>query len=151
MGLKAALGRPLYRYSSEGINPGGYLSTSYRDGAFGPSSALNRNDLSSPMKEFLVKTQRELAKRDVVVVVTFPWFFMTPEVATGQRAEWQALAEEISKLVPVLYDPNFGVSTDIEDFADTAWHLSEKGALKRTSVIGKTLKSDFEDRLSEEK
>ena len=141
MGLKAALGRSLYRYSPDDIQPGGYLTTSYRDAAFGPHSRFSETTLSAQMKEFLLETRSELAERDIHLVVTFPWYFMTPEVASKQREEWRQLAEEMAVYVTVLKDPNWGVSTDEEDFADTAWHLSKEGALARTSVVGKELQS----------
>lgn len=151
MGLKAVLRRPLYRYSSEGIEPGGYLTTSYRDGTFGPSSAVIQTNLSAQMRDFLVKTRYELAQREIEVFVSFPWFFMTSDVALEQRAVWQQLAEEISKFVPVLYDSNFGVSTEVEDFADTAWHLSRNGAMKRTLTIGESLRNDSDGKTLREK
>lgn len=137
--LKLGLRRPLYRYSMQGIRRGGYLVTDYDDGTCRPDTEVSRIELSKAMGQFLETTAKELRLRGIQVVVSLPWRFVSENIAEEQRNHWQTLAEDISKTVPVLPDPHWGVASAREDFADTPWHLSETAATRRTKIVGESL------------
>jgi hypothetical protein len=47
----------------------------------------------------------------------------------------------VNEFIPVLKDIHLGAFTNIEHFADTAWHLDETGSFLRTDQLGQQIKN----------
>ena len=56
-----------------------------------------------------------------------------------ERAFNKDLTRELSDYAPVPTDSWFGASSERSDFADTGWHLSRSGLLKRSKDLKKAL------------
>ena len=139
---KLALGKPLYRYSIDNLQPGGLQVTRDKLAAsFNIELALEPVGLalSSAGKELLRQAKSEAAKRGLELFFLMPVAYCPPEEAEQRRTANEQLLRNISKTVAVLWEPSLGVSETIEDFSDSWQHLTPEAARMRSRLFAKTL------------
>jgi hypothetical protein len=132
---KLALGQPLYRYSVDEMRPGGLQITSERRALMSfakESAAPEQCQLSADARRFLERIKAQAERRGINVAYLLPWSYAPTASSNALRAANRELLEEINKIIPVLYDSEFGIHTAQDDFADTGQHLTREAAAKRS-------------------
>lgn len=139
---KLTLGRPLFRYTLEDSRPGGFQVTpERRDFAEAIRNEKVALRLSHEGRGLLQRIRDEAVARGVSVAYVLPWAYADPDAAENRRESNDALLDEIGEILPVLREPQLGVHTVLADFADSAQHLTEDAARRRTEVFARTLQS----------
>jgi len=139
---KLALGQPLYRYSVDQMRPGGLQVTSEKRSLTIPqkdSEAPQQYRLSEDGKRFLKNTKVEAERRGITVAYLLPWSYAPAESSEVLRSANRVLLGEIDEIMPVIFEPNSGIHTAKEDFADTGQHLTAKAAIMRSTTLASIL------------
>ena len=141
---KLLLNQPLYRYSITDSRPGGLQVTSERR-PFTLSMKLSDNpqriSLSSSGRKLLKTISDEAARRGLKVVYVLPWAYWPENTADRRRSANSTLLQQISEFMPVLREPNLGVHSAAQDFADSGQHLTAEAAAERSRIFSKTLQA----------
>ena len=66
--------------------------------------------------------------------------FLGPLLSTGGQKLGNLLARLNHSDLPVLKDPALGANTNLEQFADTEWHLTPEAAALRTDALAQQIK-----------
>jgi hypothetical protein len=136
---KLALGHPLYRYHISDSRPGGLQVTAERrPSALAQSTHESESgnlQLSGSGRALLARIRDEASARNIRVAYLLPWAYVAHSEAEDSRERHKQLLAEISKYLPVIEEPDFGVRTDPQEFADSRQHLTEEAAQKRSSRI----------------
>lgn len=139
---KLALGKPLYRYSIENLQPGGLQVTRDKIVASSNIELAGEPDgaaLSSAGNALLEQAKSEAAKRGLELLFLMPVAYSPPEKAEQRRRANEQLLQDISKTVAVLWEPSLGVNETIEYFSDSWQHLTPEGARVRSRLLAETL------------
>jgi hypothetical protein len=141
---KLALGQPLYRYSVDQMRPGGLQVTSEKRSLTVPQKeyeAPQEYRLSEDGRRFLNNTKVEAKRRGITVTYLLPWSYAPAESSEVLRSANRVLLGEIDEIMPVIFEPNSGIHTAEDDFADTGQHLTEKAAAFRSHTLAPFLQS----------
>jgi len=131
---KLAVGRPLYRYSTQDLHRGGALSTDFKDNINPmPASPVPLDPASAAWISQVAKLV--MARFQSRAVYLIPLLLYADDSVETARATNIAFLREIALVVSPLHDPAFGVSSNLLDFSDTALHLNSSGMKKRTRTI----------------
>lgn len=141
---KLLLKQPPYRYSIENSRPGGLQTTSERRPSelSRPSSDDQSLKVSESGYTLLSRIRKEAAARGVRVAYLLPWAYASDAEARQVRQNNKQLLREIGKHLPVIDEPELGVRTEPDEFADSRQHLTEAAAQKRSHQLGPLLR-DF--------
>ena len=139
---KLALNQPLYRYSVEDSRPGGLQTTSERR-----PSALSQVgsegdvvEVSESGHTLLAGIRDEAAARGIRVAYLLPWAYASDAEASQIRQRNKQLLQEVGKYLPVIEEPELGVRTEPDKFADSRQHLTEQAARQRSEQLVPLLK-----------
>jgi hypothetical protein len=80
------------------------------------------------------------SQRNVRVAYSIPWEFTKPDDEVSFQKQNAAFLLQVAELMPVLKDTALGVCTNREYYADTGWHLTEKGSSLRSDSLGLQIK-----------
>jgi hypothetical protein len=136
---KIASRQPLMRYSKDDYNPSGYAHTPVRLKITGPPG--HGPCLSADARVLLQNLRDWCRQRQVRIAYSLPWGY-TPlaQKSTFQKSNLELLLQ-INEFIPVLKDPQLGADTELDHFADTAWHLTETSSPLRTDGFGLQIKN----------
>jgi hypothetical protein len=137
---KALSGQPWYRYRIEEMRPSGWQSTAVR--AELTHSPGNPPPLEPEGGALLAALRRLCAERQVHLLYSLPWGYCPPEETTSYRLAAARFVKQIGAFLPVLADPLLGAHPDKTFFADTGWHLTERGADARTDSFAELLRAN---------
>jgi len=136
---KALSRQPWYRYRIEEVKPSGWQTTPAR--AELAHSPGNPQPLE-PAGRALLETLRGIcAERKIHLLYSLPWAYCPPEELAGYRLAATDFLREIGAILPVLADPLLGAQPDKTIFADTGWHLTERGSELRTDSFAEALRN----------
>ena len=136
---KLAGHKPLMRYSAADFRPSGFEQTAVRVNISGPPG--HGPGLSPDAVELLRNLRAWCDRRNVRVAYSLPWAYAPPEEERAfQRSNIRILLD-IGQFLPVLKDANLGANTNLDFFADTAWHLTQPGSEARTDRLGEEIKN----------
>lgn len=136
---KILMRQPLYRYRIEEVQASGWQQTSVRMDISGPPG--HRIHLSDDAKRFLQSLAGLCRERGVRLAYVLPWGYCPPDQVAAFRRENAEFLLEVSQWVEVLKDPMLGAYSAREEFADTSWHLTETGSVRRCDVLANQIKS----------
>jgi hypothetical protein len=141
---KLALGHPLYRYHASDSRPGGLQVTSERrpTALSQPTNKGNSLQLSSGGRALLAKIRNKANAQGIRVAYLLPWSYVSQSEAVDARESNKQLLATVSEYLPVIAEPDFGVRTNPQEFADSRQHLTQEAALKRASQLAPLLQ-DF--------
>lgn len=134
---KLALSQPLYRYSVENSRPGGLQTTSERR-PFALSQVDNGGDIlevSQSGHTLLTRIRNEATARGIRVAYLLPWAYASSAEASEVRQHNKQLLQEVGRYLPVIKEPELGVRTQLEEFADSRQHLTEQAARQRSERL----------------
>lgn len=141
---KLAVQEPLYRYNIKDTRPGGLQVTEDRRN-FVASMDLSAGPRLAPLSEsglaLLERVRDEANRRGIHVAYALPWAYWPADSADLRRAANAEFLLQIEDIMPVLREPNMGVHTVLDDFADSGQHLTEEAAKARSRVLAETLRS----------
>lgn len=141
MTSKIVLGRDMYRYSMDDWQPGGRLSTESRvESVVSEGKMANELHLSKQAKSILKQTLDYGRKRNIKVCYSMPWAYTKPKASEINRSYNRNFLNEISEIMPVLYDSSEGVRVEAHYYADTILHLTDEGAVERSKELGCAIK-----------
>lgn len=139
---KLALSQPLYRYSIRDCRPGGLQTTSERR-----PSALSQAgsdgdivEVSQSGHTLLARIRKEATARGIRVAYLLPWAYANNAEASEVRQQNKQLLQEVGRYLPVLEEPELGVRTEPDEFADSRQHLTEQAARQRSEQLVPLLK-----------
>jgi hypothetical protein len=135
---KLLRGGPLYRYNIEDASASAWMRTAVRLPLQGPPRV--GPELSRDAERFLSSVRDFCADKGVRIAYSLPWAFAPRESMEAFRRKNARFLVKVNRFVPVLRDDKLGAHSQIEDFADTAWHLNELGAESRTRQLGEAVK-----------
>jgi hypothetical protein len=139
---KLALAQPPYRYSIKDTRPGGLQTTSERR----PSalSEVASDGGSIKVSEYghtlLAEIRDEAAARGIRVAYLLPWAYASNSEANAVRQRNKQLLQEVGKYLPVIEEPELGLQTEPDKFADSRQHLTEQAARKRSEQLAPLLR-----------
>lgn len=131
--------RPMFRYAVAEIHPSGWVETPVRRGDF---AAPGRGQNISPSARVLLRSLSEWCSTNRVrLCYSLPMAWCpTEQLEKFQRGNASFLLE-ISELLPVLEDRRLGGNTNLDLYADTAWHLNATGVALRTDELAAQLRA----------
>jgi hypothetical protein len=139
---KLVLSQPLYRYTIDDSRLGGLQVTPERR----PSVLLAANPeakeqmvLSAHGHALMAKIRDQANTRGIHVAYLLPWAYASTDEADSTRSRYLQLLDEIAVYIPVLREPQLGVWTEPDDFADSRQHLTEQAALDRSAYLAPLL------------
>lgn len=125
--------KPQGRYSLSEVHTNGWQQNDLRWDVHPFSHADWR--LPAEAQRWLGYLRDRCASNQVTLVYSLPWAYVSEGRADEMRRRNSDLLVEISKIVPVLDEPEYGVLSDRTRFLDTEWHLDGEGARRRTSAF----------------
>jgi hypothetical protein len=137
---KLALGMPAYRYDAEGIRPGGLQVTAERRPmpvSIAKTPSTKSVSLSEGGRRLLEHIKTSAQAQGIRVYYLLPWAFVPPKNQDTARLANERFLEEIERILPVIYEPQLGVHSVAEDFADTPQHLTAEAAVARSEVFAR--------------
>ena len=137
LAAKIAGGKPLFRYRIEDIHPSGWMQTAVRLPVDSPGPA---EPLSAQGRRLVENLAGWCSQRNVRVAYSIPWEFTKPDDEVSFQKQNAAFLLQVAELLPVLKDTALGVCTNREYYADTGWHLTEKGSSLRSDSLGLQIK-----------
>lgn len=139
---KLALNQPLYRYSVEDSRPGGLQTTSERRPSALSQVGREGNvvEVSESGHTLLAGIRDEAAARGIRVAYLLPWAYASDAEASQIRRRNKQLLQEVGKYLPVIEEPELGVRTEPDEFADSRQHLTEQAARQRSEQLVPLLK-----------
>jgi hypothetical protein len=136
---KIAAHKPFMRYQENDYHPSGWEQTDVRMKITGPPGHGPR--LSNDARIMLQALHDWSGRNNVRVAYSLPWAYAPPEnEASFQRGNADFLLQ-VNEFIPVLKDTHLGAYTNIEHFADTAWHLDGTASALRTDQLGQEIKN----------
>ena len=117
----------------------GWQSTSYRPPAYFP--AVPYGALCEDNRKFLKWIAQWCATHQVRVAYSLPWGYQEQANALQFQKANRVMMREIASILPVLKDARMGVSTDLHQFGDTAYHLDAEAAAVRTDELARQIKN----------
>jgi len=129
--------RPIYRYSTEDIHLGGYLTTKQK-GALAMKNTWPKT-FTHTTDCFLSELASFTAKKNIVANYLLPWACFQRDTAASARRNFAQFAHHIDAFLPEIHDGQAGVDSQLEEFADTPLHMTQSGAQRRTNILGTTL------------
>lgn len=137
---KIALGKPLYRYAPEDVQPSGWQQTRERRPLSDPEIPPDPR-LSPDARRLLLALKRWGETNRVAVVYSLAWGWASPEKVRPRRQMNARFLNEVAGILPVLKDASLGAHPVREHFADTEWHLTSEGAAARSDALAVQLKA----------
>jgi hypothetical protein len=131
--------KPFMRYQESDYRPSGWEQTGVRMKITGPPGHGPR--LSNGARNLLQALRDWSRQHDVRVAYSLPWGYTPPEKEHAFQRENAGFLLQVNEFIPVLKDTHLGAFTNIEHFADTAWHLDETGSFLRTDQLGQQIKN----------
>lgn len=138
---KKLMGRPMYRYQLRDLRESGLLTTPVTSGLVARSSSPN--SLSESAKKLLKELVSVARERKLNVIYGLPWVYSDEENANLVRKDRLKFLNDVEKIMPVIYEDDFGVNTEKINFRDSPQHLSETAARTRTERLVKLLQEKF--------
>jgi hypothetical protein len=132
---------PLYRYQLKDSLPGGLLVTEERR-LFPIDSNFSVPKEIQPSEEgiaFLKDLSRAAKARGINLFYLLPWSYTPAENARQARMANAGFLAHVEKTIPILEEPELGVDTNRNEFADTPQHLTREGASRRSKALAKKL------------
>ena len=130
-----------YRYKTADIGYRGIIRTDAHDPAIQASGITNRTALH-PKGRFLLETfATAAAQKGVRLAYAMPWHFTLSTAISHNRANNRKLLVEIAEIMPILEDGFSGAVDGIENFSDSAQHLSDSGTAARSHALARSLTS----------
>jgi hypothetical protein len=136
---KIASGRPLFRYQPGDYHPSGWEQTEVRTKITGPSNYGTH--LSGNARALLGGLRAWCAQRHVRVAYSLPWCYTPPDKVKSFQERNIAILLQVNEFIPVLKDAHLGADTNLEDFADTQFHLTRPAAALRTDELAGQIKN----------
>jgi hypothetical protein len=129
-----------YRYKLDETDEAGWCRISYDLEQAHPVNNLNKKYDLGDQGIILLKAIAEYAEsKSAHVYYIAPWQLTKPSAKEHYKALNQHYLNDISQIIPVLYDGYLGVSTNSEWYADTIWHLTTEGSRIRTEALAEVL------------
>ena len=135
---KIVSGSPLYRYRPSDLHPSGWQAITIRRNFVGPPASGPA--LSSGARDLLGWLRSWCAQNNVRVAYSLPWGYTPPDKASQFKTANIDFLFQVSPYLPVLKDPALGANTNLEQFADTEWHLTPEAAALRTDALAQQIK-----------
>ena len=139
---KLVLNQPLYRYSIKDYRPGGLQSTAERRPSALSQQGIDGRSLkvSESGHNLLAGIRNEAAARGIRVAYLLPWAYASNSEASEVRQRNKQLLQEVGKYFPVIEEPELGVRTEPDEFADSRQHLTEQAARRRSQQLAPLLR-----------
>jgi len=134
-----ASGRPLFRYQASDYHASGWEQTEVRVKVTGPADYGTH--LSDNARALLRGLSAWCAERHVRIAYSLPWCYTPPDQVKSFQERNIAILLQVNEFIPVLRDAHLGVDTNLEDFADTQFHLVGPAAALRTDEFAGQIKS----------
>lgn len=134
---KILLRRPLYRYDLEQVEPSGWQRAAVHLPFEGPPEVGAR--LSEGARGFLGALRAWCDARGIRLAYSLPWAYSPAHARAAFQRKNARFLSQVAEFMPVLRDENLGADSVAEHFADTCWHLAERGALLRTDSFADQL------------
>jgi hypothetical protein len=126
--------QPMYRYQLSDYHRSGWKETAVRVPM--TVAAGHGPHLSDDGRTLLTNLAQWCQTNGVRVAYSLPWSYCpTDQLRDFRRGNAELLAE-IMAFIPVLRDRSLGADPAADDFADTGWHLTTSGAVRRTDELG---------------
>ena len=140
---KIILQKELYRYRAEDMFLGGLQVTKVRKSLDELAAGVEADpiNLSQESINLLRDIQRIALERKLDVAYLLPWKYVPKELERSARIENLEFLLQIADYLPVLIEPQLGIYSHSEAFADSEMHLNEDGARIRSKELVETLKS----------
>jgi hypothetical protein len=139
---KLVMGKPLYRYSIENLQPGGLQVTEERRNFAAQMDVSNpggTKSISDHGVELLRAAVSAAEERGIKLVYALPWSYWPAETADERRVSNELLTNEIAEIVPVLYERSRGVHSKLADFSDSGQHLSADASITRSASLAHSI------------
>ncbi len=134
---KIAGGSPLYRYRLNDLHASGWQAITLKRSFVGPPG--RGPTLSTGARELLVWLRSWCAKSNVRLAYSLPWGYTPADNLSQFQAANIDFLLQISPCLPVLKDPVLGSNTNLEQYADTEWHLTPDAAALRTDSLARQI------------
>jgi hypothetical protein len=131
--------RPLFRYALREIHPSGWVETQVRQNDW-PAPGHGKG-LSPSLRTLFQSLNDWCRTNQVRVCYSLPMAWCTPELLPEFQRKNASLLLEVSELIPVLEDRQLGAYTNVELYADTAWHLNADGIALRSDELAAQLRA----------
>ena len=138
---KILMGRPMYRYQLRDMRESGLLTTSVTSGLVARNSSPE--SLSGSAKKLLKDLVLVARARNLNLIYGFPWVYSDEENVHLVRQDRSKFLNDVEKIMPVIYEDGWGVSTEKINFRDSPQHLTETAARRRTELLVKALQEKF--------
>lgn len=135
---KIAGRKPLMRYQLSDYHPSGWMQTAVRMKITGPAG--HGPFLSDGSRTLLYNLRLWCEARHVRIAYSLPWSYCPPEKETTFQKGNIDFLLQMNEFMPVLKDAQLGANTNIDYYADTAWHLTGPGSALRTDSLGEQIK-----------
>ncbi|MBC7979672.1 MAG: hypothetical protein H7Y36_03810 [Armatimonadetes bacterium] len=130
-----------YRYKEADIKYRGLIQTPVRNKSIMPGGSHEVTALHPEGRELLETFAAAAKQKGVRLAYSMPWSYTATEHLTHNRANRRKILAEIHTIIPVLEDGYSGAMDNIDNFADGARHLSDKGSATRSKALVAALKS----------
>jgi hypothetical protein len=124
---------PLYRYSLSDYHLSGWKQTAVRLPIDGP--AWHRVALSDDSRRLLRNLRDWCDRHAVRVAYSLPWSYTPPQARDRFRQDNLDFLLQVAAFLPILRDARLGVDTELAHYADTQFHLNERGAALRSDEL----------------
>ena len=119
----------------------GLLTTSVTSGLVARNSSPE--SLSGSAKKLLKDLVLVARARNLNLIYGFPWVYSDEENVHLVRQDRSKFLNDVEKIMPVIYEDGWGVSTEKINFRDSPQHLTETAARRRTELLVKALQEKF--------
>ncbi|MEO7934281.1 MAG: hypothetical protein ABIT76_14095 [Chthoniobacterales bacterium] len=125
---------PLFRYRGKRVDEFGYavekVTFEHPLASGQPVVAMHPG-----WKPILRQFRERMQAKGVEVVYRLPWCEVAPEHLAEVRQQLATFQANISEVLPVLAEPDFGLKTDRALFSDFMLHLSTRGGKENTQSL----------------
>ena len=133
---KLMAGGVTYRYTMKDRRCGGRLETAIRKDHYYSEPILS-SSLTAEAVMMLETTCEVAARKGVLIAYSLPWSYTNIEYVDHNREANRLLVEEVSEIMPVLSDTDFGACPEQAYFADSEYHLTAAGSEARSRAIAR--------------
>ncbi|MDB4669548.1 hypothetical protein OAF33_00745 [bacterium] len=137
-------GRRPYTYSQDDFREGGRLELENVEYQVPLRDELNIVNLDGTAVEFLEEVALFCNEIGVMCVYTIPWQATKPPLVNDLRESRKSFMSRVSKIMPIILDPQFGVVLGYEGFSDSEYHLGPLLSEKRSEFLADYLKEFLE-------
>lgn len=134
---KLVQGRPLFRYAVSDIQQDGLIETAVRREEGVPGHDVH---LSAGGRTLLASLRDWSRTNNVRVCYSLPWAWSSMEESVAFRQRNATFLLEVAEYLPVLEDRSMGARTERDLFADTSWHLNQRGSALRSDGLAQQLR-----------